>query len=1112
SPSHSPTFTLYGDEFTRVLGPSQPVTGRVVDRVSGEGIAGVEVTGYQLAGKQIFGGQSGRRSHAVTDAEGHFRLTGLPVGKNSLQALPSAETCYLLGSVKAETSLAKPQPQIELKLFKGALVRGLSLNSVTGEPVCGSLEYFAFEDNPHLKSAGGLRGADVPQNFYRTNDAGEFEIPVLPGGGLLAFTADSPSEFVNAIGTEEIPEQHIERDPTGLIFAKTLPYRCDASLATCVQVLDIPPAGESIEVKLRPQPGRKLTGQVVTATGEVLTGSRVYGAYFAAWQTTRKPSFDILQYLPHEGRRLVAYHAERDLVGELVVTGPVEAQPVKIVVHPAGRVTGRLVDEDGEPIPTAELRAMHFQLNTPAMASSKDWLDLGVLYQNPSTATVTTTDAEGRFALRGIQPGLKYSIQADYNDGRRDQYGIVFEDVVLPQAESKDLGDVTLKPLPQPMAMETNLATEAAKPLGPTSKQTTRVLRGTVRIAAGQALPEARVAMVARSLAQTDGGDLSGDGEVLASGVTDAHGQYSLTLQGVSSRTHGETDVIAMKDGFGLTWAEFAPDAVEAEHDLVLAPEQPIQLRLIDSEGQPAAGVRFEVTTLTAPDFSQGNRDGVGFWGAGFRSDAPADCWPAAFTSDMDGRCVIKGVAPGVGVFVKTRGDERFAAQFVRIVSRPAGDEPRDPTTHALVVTPGEEQTVVLAPAQIFEGVVRYADTGKPAPHARLTVFSRNSHFSGTGLGGVADEQGRYRINAYPGQSFHITAYPPRGQSYLVSTIEDVELKAADRVKTLDVSLTPGVLTTGQLVETQTGQPIAEAMVQYHPKDRNRFNRDDYMTGWQGARQTDEEGRFEIVIPPGPGTLVFHGPRGEFVHQAITDLQLSNDELGGIRQYYDAIREVDLQPGETLPAMQVELQRGQTVAGRLVDETGHPIEKGLMICRSNIYHFHMRWCGISEDVLNGQFERRDVPSDQPLTVHFLDAERKLGATASIHANQTDPTIVLHPCGAARLRMVNSQDQPVEGAHISVGMVLAPGCSPNAMKQQAAGKLAADEDLINNIDRTNHWDQPPSGKDGVIELPALIPGATYRMYRPVEGFNDYVDFTVDSGEVRDLGDVVVPSGD
>ena len=78
--------------------------------------------------------------------------------------------------------------------------------------------------------------------------------------------------------------------------------------------------------------------------------------------------------------------------------------------------------------------------------------------------------------------------------------------------------------------------------------------------------------------------------------------------------------------------------------------------------------------------------------------------------------------------------------------------------------------TAALAPAQIINVRVTYADTGKPVPHAPLEVMASRGR-----VGMLAefetDAEGRFRVNSWPAdRSYNVSAYPPEGQPYLIDS------------------------------------------------------------------------------------------------------------------------------------------------------------------------------------------------------------------------------------------------------------------------------------------------------------------------------------------------------
>ncbi len=90
------------------------------------------------------------------------------------------------------------------------------------------------------------------------------------------------------------------------------------------------------------------------------------------------------------------------------------------------------------------------------------------------------------------------------------------------------------------------------------------------------------------------------------------------------------------------------------------------------------------------------------------------------------------------------------------------------------------------------------------------------------------------------------------------------------------------------------------------------------------------------------------------------------------------------------------------------------------------------------------------------------------------------------------------------------MVVTPG-SPDTPANEKAGLLAADAAPLRGVDPINYEKPIVSDADGRVTLPALIPGATYRLTdfttnRDPIGPQIRKEFTVKPGQTLDLGDV------
>ena len=117
----------------------------------------VEVWSYSFAGSNFVGITSLKTR---TDAEGRFRLAGLPKGRgNKLLIVPNDDQPYFM------QELAVPDPPglgavpVEIGLHKGIWIEGKLTDKETGAPVAGAwLHYLPFLENKFAQATPEFRG------------------------------------------------------------------------------------------------------------------------------------------------------------------------------------------------------------------------------------------------------------------------------------------------------------------------------------------------------------------------------------------------------------------------------------------------------------------------------------------------------------------------------------------------------------------------------------------------------------------------------------------------------------------------------------------------------------------------------------------------------------------------------------------------------------------------------------------------------------------------------------------------------------------------------------------------------------------------------------------
>ena len=340
---------------------------------------------------------------------------------------------------------------------------------------------------------------------------------------------------------------------------------------------------------------------------------------------------------------------------------------------------------------------------------------------------------------------------------------------------------------------------------------------------------------------------------------------------------------------------------------------------------------------------------------------------------------------------------------------------------------------------------------------------------------------------------------------------EELKWENADRTRNVDVQLPRGTLVQGRVIEKGTGLPVADATITFETSRRKAPK--NVITGWQATQKTDADGKFTYAVSPGHGTLVIRKKNSNYVIQTMESRMMTRDKPGGCRFSANAFHTMKVEEGTDTIEAEIEVVPGKTVRGVIVDRDGKPIEEAIILTRLKSWADLAGWRADSRPVTGGKFELTGLEPGKSYKVHFLDARQKLGTTIDLKATDEEVKVVLQPCGSATAKFIvedeDNREKMIEMRSPTLSFRLSPGVAKYDFRSIQAGKLAADEDFNGNVDRLNYGFFSNSGPKLDDELgityPALIPGATYRLQTTFDQSWGYKEFTVEPGQVLDLGE-------
>ena len=245
-----------------------------------------------------------------------------------------------------------------------------------------------------------------------------------------------------------------------------------------------------------------------------------------------------------------------------------------------------------------------------------------------------------------------------------------------------------------------------------------------------------------------------------------------------------------------------------------------------------------------------------------------------------------------------------------------------------------------------------------------------------------SDDDGRYTLNPFPGDSYSLTVFPPDGQPYLPWK-QGLSFAQAARLEA-DVALDRGVLVRGRLDESPSGRPVNEALVLYRRRNPKCPLLWDWCHNVLESAVTAADGSFQLAVPSGQGHLFVIGGTHDYVHVETSVGQLEYGRPSMIRNYPDAIVPLDLKPDSEPQNVKATLRRGVTLRARVLAPDGQPAAKFTAISRSYIPTgfelFQASWnamqCRDGDLILPG------CDPQEGGSVYLYDPEHALGATVN----------------------------------------------------------------------------------------------------------------------------------